>query len=435
MTDKEINISFTPKILFKKVLPSLLSLGAGTLVAFLFHLFYAKVMGAHHYGAFSFWFSMMNLMGFIACLGLNRIALRFIPLYQTKNNHRSSSGLFITSMFIGLALVIILSFTSFLLLPLVFEHTRTTHPILYYGLWLLPLFVLVNLNHGFLRGFGMASFTVFATNFLMILFALLLSILLFDEAGRLTGLKGVIALGAAVGVIAAIQLSGLALRVPRHFLVSKPQNDFKVWFKTAFPMFMSSISYYGFIYINPIIINLLIGEKETGLYFIVLQISSIIYIPQYAIVNTISRYIPVLHEQSQHKKLQLLVNSASKIIIVFCGLLFLLVISFGKLLLDHLGSEYSSAYGILVFVAIIQLLISLSGISSTLLNLTEYQWLDAKIFSAGLLLNIAGCVILLPILGLYGAAIAYLVSQLMILAASYINVRKKLKINSFYFFN
>ena len=88
----------------------------------------------------------------------------------------------------------------------------------------------------------------------------------------------------------------------------------------------------------------------------------------------------------------------------------LLLIAGGKLLLPRVGEGFEVGWLALVFLALGNLVLSINGPASLLLNMTGHQDATAKAYGAAAAANIALNIILIPRFGLAGAALATMVS-------------------------
>ena len=109
----------------------------------------------------------------------------------------------------------------------------------------------------------------------------------------------------------------------------------------------------------------------------------------------------------------------------------MMLLAFGKPLLSLFGPEFVSAYPLLVILVLGILVRASVGPAESVLTMSSEQNVCAKIYASALVLNIALNLLLIPVMGLSGAAIATCLAMVFEAAALFVAARQKLGLNIF----
>lgn len=170
------------------------------------------------------------------------------------------------------------------------------------------------------------------------------------------------------------------------------------------PLFWTNFINIGNIWAVTLILGYFLPKESVGLFDAVNRLAGLMTIILFA-VNSISG--PKFAESISDKiNLKSNIDASTKIIFYLSIPLFIVLLITGRIALNILGHE-SSDYNYHLFVIIImgQLINNLSGSVGILLQMTGYHILSRNIALIALISNIIFLVLLVPIYGLFGAAI------------------------------
>ena len=159
-----------------------------------------------------------------------------------------------------------------------------------------------------------------------------------------------------------------------------------------------------------IVVGWLVGAKETGLYGAAAQFTMLLQFGQTSISFVAAPLIAELHEQRNYVRLQHLVRQVFVANAAIGLPILAILVAFGHLLLRWTyGPEFEAAYPVLVILSIAITTAALVGATAGfLLTMTEYQSEAAWIIGGSALLNLVLTLVLTPMYGLVGTAIATL---------------------------
>lgn len=183
--------------------------------------------------------------------------------------------------------------------------------------------------------------------------------------------------------------------------------------KQASPMFIIGSLHLIMSQTDTLMIGSLKSTEELGIYNIAFALSLLCSFVLNS-VNVISapKFSEIFYANRANELEQVAVKSS---FIAFIGTLpiALILIIFGKWILSFYGNDFISGYYVLIMLVIGQLINSLSGSVGYFLNMTGYQKQLQNILLISALMNIFLNYILIPIYGIYGAALATLASTIL----------------------
>lgn len=374
-------------------------------------LLISKVLGAGSLGNFILAITVFNILGFASTLGMKFGTLRYVAYHRGRDDMPRVKGTIFSSAVIALIMGGILGgllffFSSWIAVRLFHAPgLRTSLRILAFTLPLLSLSTVIISS---LQGFKAIKEKVCLENFIQPLFALLLIGVALVAGRSLTA-----ALGAwAASVVFVCLLSLIFLRRVYPFLWSGPLPHFAVKTLLSFslPLLGVGFLYYLFTRMDILMLGYFKSSTDVGVYAIAARLSVLIAFPLDA-VNVI--FEPIIAEISgmrQEEKFSALYQMITYRIVVVGFPLFMLLIIFAPPVMALFGKSFTVGISVLVILALGQLINIGVGSAGALLSMTGHSRLNLYNTISMLVLNFILNCILIPRLGIRGAAIATAVS-------------------------
>ncbi len=210
------------------------------------------------------------------------------------------------------------------------------------------------------------------------------------------------------GILLALLLNFLAIArsAPKQVLKAKGQLDLSDWKNRSFRMWLSDIIANLSLHIDILVIGLFIDPALAGGYFVAMRLANIFKRLTAAFANYASRHIAPLHFSGAKDELRGNMTALSKLalILVVGGLLALLIMA--ESLLSLFGNQYTSEIWTLVVLAGGAGITTLAGPAPNILLHTGHESRYLTLLAIGLALRCVLLIILTPIYGTLGAAIA-----------------------------
>jgi|GEM_PF-5177485 len=146
---------------------------------------------------------------------------------------------------------------------------------------------------------------------------------------------------------------------------------------------------------------------DTGVYAVALRISFLMLIPLQALGSVSASDIAGLHASAKHSQLTQKLRHTGRLVRMATTPLWLAVCVGSPFLMGFFGQGFEAGWPILIVLATNQFINALCGPIDVLLQMTGRERTYRNLLAFGLLLNAAANFILIPIYGIWGAAIAH----------------------------
>jgi len=399
----------------------------GAVLTILLTMLLARILGVEGYGTYTYVLSIVSLLAIPAQMGLPNLLVRETAKAHINQDWSLMRGLWYWSGGLVAIISIIIAFFSWLTIQ--FWQSRFTEEqitLFTVGLTLVPLLALGNLRDGALRGLhfvilGQLPEVVLRPGLLLI------SILILQWCGwilhftplQIMTLNAVWAL--ITFLIAAVILQN---KQPDALRDVERRYEQRCWFQAAWPLACLA----GMQLINQHIATLVLGYfvtvADVAVFKVVTSVAGAVGFGLYSVNTMIAPYFAKLYAQKEKQKLQYLVSLSSGVILIFCVPIAIMLVVFGnEVLLLMFGAEYVRGYEALLILVIGQLINSITGSVSILLNMTGFERDTVKAFSISAVINILCNLFAVPYWGVlaaaYASAIGMIVWNMMLIIVAY----------------
>ncbi len=379
-----------------------------TALSFLINLMLARMLGAAGYGSYANAVAWVGLLGVLAMLGLDQLTVRNIATYKVHSAWGLIRGLIgwghRTVLDLSLALGIAGSLVFWLLRR---EFDPLMFPTLWIAMLMVPVVSLRLVRQSAMRGLGwvvrgqLPEFVIYPVLFLLILSATYL--LMPERFGAETTMGSSVAAG-VVGL--AIGLIFLVRALPGEVKHARPEYEVSTWMRSALPlMFLGGMNVLIF-QTDIVMMGLLRGAEETGIYTVAQRGAQLIMFFAYAIEMALAPVISGLHAAGDSTGLQRVVTKSARVAFFTCLPVALALIIFGKWFLWVFGAEFMQGHAVLAIIGSGQLVKMALGSVMVLLVMTGHEREAAVATGVCALLNIGLNALLISLWGMTGAAVA-----------------------------
>ncbi|HXD94740.1 MAG TPA: polysaccharide biosynthesis C-terminal domain-containing protein [Bacteroidia bacterium] len=377
--------------------------------------------------------SISTIFASISCLGIASIIVKFLPLFYNKE--KKHQGFFTLAIVFPLTGFIICLFLVFLLKASILSFYSKNADIL--TDYFLPI-TFIALFNCFIFGFSAycnainkSSSSAFV-NEIVNRVGFIVCILLFSY-----GITNQNVYIYSLSVIYFIQLAFLYIIIS-HF--DHPTFRFSFFYDNPH---LKDIIKFGvvsvFIQITGICIKfidiILIGKYESmaqvGIYGIAAFIGLVIETPLNALDKIVGTKIAKLFVQNNLSEIEKIYKLSSKYLMIFCGLLVSVLIVCIKPILELLPTDYSSGAMVTIIICIGAFFNSATGVNYSILIYSNHYRLGAIFYSTLLVLTVILNMILIPLYGITGAAIATCIGSVLHNLLRLIFLKTKLNMQPF----
>ncbi len=389
--------------------------------AYVFTLVVARNLGPSAWGSFTLAFTVVQVLAIFSIWGLDNLIVRTLARID-KSDKLSLSSAYFQSLIIVIVFSVILSALLFLLReviadkifnkPFLSDHLKTA------SLLLTP-WSLIMFHSSCFRGMkNMTGFTIFRMA-VYVIAAILMMFFIHKEMDKLPvtafTLSSIVVMMAAV--LSWFMFSGISLKN-----ISMP-SGFIPLLHSSTPMLITGSVFFILGWADNIFLGIFRTEYEVGIYDTAFKIAAA---PAMVLVAINAIQAPVFSNLFHHgemNKLRANVQKGSKLLFYTSVPVCLVIWLFPEFLLGIFGKQFKAGSTALIILAGGNLVNSLTGSVGVLLQMTgkqkEYNYIVLS--AAGI--NIALNVILIPLYGINGAAIASASSKILqnIVAAWYVH--------------
>lgn len=385
-------------------------------------------LGASGFGAFSFVYACLQVLIVIAVFGVDKFVLRetarlkaggaFGEIGMLRRN-----GLRFT---LTTSTVCYVLSAGCVLLALIYGLKSDWALLLVAGL-AIPAYALIRVNQGVVAGAGRQVIgAFFETAAIPLLFIALLFSL--TQLSVLSApIHGVFAL-----ISAAICVALCCEFYVRRLIPSGGAGmavQWQRWIKESGLMVFIGAMFMLITKMDMIMLNILSTNELVGLYAAAANLSLVITMVQFSVNSVISSEVARLYALNDLGSLQRMITRTSQIVVLVSLTVALVFLFAGRFILSLYGDEFTASYELLLVLTVSAGFNASSGPVGAILMMTGHELYAARIVASGVLLNILANLILIPMLGALGAAIAALIATVFWNVAMVTIVVRKVKLD------
>jgi O-antigen/teichoic acid export membrane protein len=404
-------------------------------LSFLFSLLLAKLIGASGLGLYFLCVTTVEICSTVSRLGLENAALKFISIAYAAGDRATLAALY--RKCIGTAAlaaaVTALPFWLFLrLLPVGgSSHSEFLSLIPVLLLALVPATILTIQSESF-KAIGYPGTAAFVQTVLPQGILLMSGVVLMWQSKATTShiLASYVATFYCAVVFAFVRWASIIKDVWRagHFPTA-------VLFRTSLPILMVTSLNLVMAWTDILVLGVWSDTSQIGIYGVALRISSTTALVLIAVNSVVAPQFASLHANGKHSDLARMAQRGAFWTLMIAAPMILIFLIFPAQILGLFGEPFLAGIWPLRLLAVAQLVNVSTGQVASLLIMTGHEkWMRNNIlFSAAL--NLAGNLLLVPLLGALGAALstAFCVSLMNIIA--WWLVRQKLHIDTIGYIN
>ena len=369
---------------------------AFTAIGFVSTMYFAHTVGAGILGAYFLFTAYYGIIGIVTDGGFGGAATKRI-------SEGEEPDAFFSAFFVLRSLLVTFVIVALIMLREYFVDLNTSGTFV----WLLLALIASILHRSVASGvvgcgkMGIHTTCEFINNLSRVIIQIIAVFLGFGVAG----LAGGFVAGMLIGALLELRFFDL------HFMRFGIRH-IKSLLSFSFWLFLTNSGMMVFSYADTIIIGYYLNNTEIGVYRVILQFAAIGAFTTSAIRGSLW---PKVSRWSKVGDFGLIETSFSKAL-TYSFLLAVPTLAGGVLLGDRLlyyfyGSEFERGYTILIIFLILQLVNVFNSYSTMYLNALDRAKDSFKVTAIGVTANIALNLLLIPILGIKGAAIATLLTM------------------------
>ncbi|MBZ9843647.1 lipopolysaccharide biosynthesis protein [Mesorhizobium sp. CA5] len=398
------------------------------LIAFVSQVLMARWMGSFEYGISVLVWVTMVIVGNLACLGFHTSVIRFIPEYRERGMLAELRGIVQASRLFVLVASTLVAGLGALGVWLASDWIEDYYVIPFIlGVICLPMIALGDLLQGLARANSWALLALSPTYLvrpvlILAFMALMLGLHYVPDAKT-----AIFASIAATYVTTLGQLMAVTSRMEKKIPAGPRAVHFSQWILVSLPIFLVEGFFFLLTNADVLMVGAYLDPNDVAVYFATVKTLALVHFVYFAVkAGVAQRYAQFTHGEPH----RLAAFARETVSWTFWPslLMALLVLALGEPMLVLFGPEFTAGYPLLFLLVLGVVARAAVGPCESLLTMSGNQNICAAVYAMTLALNIGLNVILIPLFGLWGAAIATSLAMVFEASALSFTVWRKLGI-------
>ncbi|MCU0894388.1 MAG: oligosaccharide flippase family protein [Rhodospirillales bacterium] len=379
---------------------------SGQLVAFFVQIYVAQQLGTTDYGIYAYAFAWVSLLSLFALLGNERLIFRYGSDYRQTDQAGLFNGLisWACRWSVGVAILLALGFVA--VCRLVGWPPDHTFGVLLWTALAVPFFVTATLVDGMLRvseAHVMASLTSrLLRPLFMGLIVLAMTWIVRD------GLSPSVAV--ATNTIAIILSLSVALATVRPLLPAAPRlvtdEAQRTWIATSFAFGINAVALHLSMLVDILIMGVFHGPATVGTYGAVQRLMLVMSFAGVSVIAIIQPMIVRTARQGDKAALQGLVSGGTRLVCLASIVFGFPMLIWAGPILAIFGNGFEAGAIALRIHVVGAMAAAAMNLAGAVLGMTGHEKHATTVVVLGCLLTVVLCFVLIPSLGLVGAAAA-----------------------------
>lgn len=375
-------------------------------IAFVSQVLLARWMGSFEYGIFVLVWVAMIIVGSLSCFGFHTSIIRFISEYREKGMLDDLRGVLVASR-----LFVIIASTAIAALGMAGVWLFSGRIESYYvvpftlGMICLPMLALSDVLQGVARANSRAFAALVPTYITRPVLILVFMAGAVGTGFAPTAETAVIASILATYVTTLSQVFRITSRADRRIPAGPRNYRLGYWLKISLPIFLVESFFFLLTNADVLMVGAYMEPDKVAVYFATVKTLALVHFVYFAVkAGVAQRYARIAHGDTE--KLDDFARETVSWTFWPSLAMGVVVLLLGEPLLAMFGPGFSDGYPLLFLLVSAVVARSAVGPCESLLTMSGHQNVCAMVYAATLALNIGLNVLLIPTLGLWGAAIA-----------------------------
>lgn len=400
----------------------------GAVLAFAMQALLARTMLTDGYGGYVLIWTWLVAIGGVASLGLSETGIRFLPRYQMQGRAAHIAGFWRYGLATVLAVSIAVAALGVVVSRFMPSDGDLSLILLFIALGL-PFFAMDRYLEGIARGLGwfrLTSVPVYLLRPLLIIAAIMLlqasgqEVSLLAAGAILIGSMGIVTVGVALAMAARLRRVTGA-----HADKSATSIRKALWLKASLPLLLVAGFEDLLTYSDVLLIGMLLPNESAAIYFAAARALALANFAYYAIFFVAARRFSLASGSEDRGEMQRLMTRTTLVTVVATFVSVAATLLVGPWLLAIFGPAFVAGYPVMIILGAGLIGRSLAGQANEFLIVSGGQKEALAINVGALVANATLTLLLVPIFGLEGAALATAAVMLLRAFALIVVVRQR----------
>lgn len=392
----------------------------------------ARILDTNGYGTYAYIKSWIGLLTIPATLGLQELLMREVAIYKVKSEWELMRGLLHWANKVVVLSSIILGLITALIVWIFFKDSN---PEMLFAFWIaiasLPILSLARIRLAAMKGLHKVILGQLPEMMVGPLLLIIFTIFSYFFIGNNLNVIWVTSLELVIAVITFI-IGTYSLKKSLPKIIEKVKNKYQSfsWMTSAVPLIFLNFIQVINAKADILMLGSITGLSAVGIYSVTIRCAHMISFISIAVNSFLAPIVASLYAKGEFDRLQKIVSQASRAILIFSTITFLILIIFSNQFLLLFGKEFTQGKAALAILGFGYLGNAVAGPVGCLLNMTGHERDTAIGGAISAMLNVLLNFLLIPRFGMNGAAIATTVSLVFWVSLLAVCVYKRLGLHS-----
>ncbi len=380
---------------------------AAVLFVFAGNVLIARFYGETIYGLYSHVFNWISILTIFAQAGMDDYHIAVIPALHLQNDYpaiRKVLKYSVTAISVASVLIVVFFNTIITIFPI--AGLTENRMVFFAGLWMIILFALSSNFSSFLRGYGVIVKSQLAEKIIRPLLFLMFLIVFYTAYPAWRDVYLLFVLTAISLFAGFLFLIVLIKRSVTHENNSQLSSVAEINFRRTRFFLALSVLYLLTSRLDILVLGSLSSVTDVGHYNVALKMSEIISYPIVIMNIVIPTFLSRQHFLENRRELFRLIQNGSRVTLIASVFIFVIALVAGKWLMGLYGDNFEVAFIPMVILCCAHLVTAFAGPVAIYFVVSGREkqatfCMLANVFVTGIL-----CFLLIPLMGIKGAAIA-----------------------------
>jgi O-antigen/teichoic acid export membrane protein len=380
---------------------------ANAILALLSQVLLARWMGSFEFGVFIYVWTWVLMIGAISDVGLSSSARRFIPEYTELKAFDKLRGFLTGSCWlafgIATAIGVVGAGAVWLLAPWM-DHYLVVPLLL--ACVMIPSYGLVQVQSDIAQSYDWPNlaflpFYIIRTSAIIVLMGIAWLIGAPTDAMTALYISIITIYGITIGQLFVLNRR-LKTKVPAGPKTYEP----KVWLGTALPIFVVEGFYLMLTYVDIIALQHFASPEDVAVYYAGARLLAIVAFVYFAIAGATTHKFTQYHISGDKERLATFFRETIRWTFWPSLLVCVAILVCGKPLLRLFGQGFDAGYSVMFILAVGMMARAAVGPAERLLNMLGDRKQCAATYALAFVINLVLCIVLIPRMGIEGAAVS-----------------------------
>lgn len=385
---------------------------SGIGLVFIQSLVLARLLGVEQYGVYEYVIAWINVLVLPAVFGLDQLLVRSIAAYQAQSEWGLMQGLYQWAFRVVLILSVGMTIVVGLIVWWLFQDTNQYLLLIFWmGCLLIPIANLSTMHGSCLRGLHRIETGLLPDSIIKPVLIITISLgagFVVETSFNAFSAIGIYAIAVGIALVAGSLL--LARFFPKTAKVARPIYQQRVWVIAAFPLMLTTSMTLINSRLNTILLGSFQDTAAVGIYTVARRITDVLPFTLVVANTVLAPTFASLYAQRDMEQLQHVVTRSARLVLLGTLPIAIGLVVFAPWVLRLFGPEFIQAQTALMILVAGQFVNIAMGSVALLLMMTDHASEAAIGMGTGVALNAILSVLLIPMWGFEGAAIASSVS-------------------------